>query len=132
MLDPFRPPAAPLEPGVPGYSPALDILDGSNPMYFDRNGQPITLRQYGELMERPAYRIVEQEYLPDLVYVSTVWLGLNHNFFNEQAPLIFETMIFADLDQEIDQRQLRYSTIEEAEKGHRETVRLVVTGEIHA
>ena len=83
-------------------------------------------------MERPGYRIIKQESLPDMVRVSTVWLGLNHSFFSAQSPQIFETMIFAKLDQEIDQRRLRYSTLEEAEKGHREMVRLVVTGEFHA
>lgn len=70
-------------------------------------------------------RIVKQETLPNGKFVSTVFLGLDHNF-GEGEPLLFETMVFApeektskgglkyheDLDME------RYSTWEESEIGH--------------
>jgi hypothetical protein len=48
------------------------------------------------------------------IQVSTVFLGLNHNFGNG-PPMLFETMIFGG---RFDQEQWRYSTWEEAEKGH--------------
>ena len=49
------------------------------------------------------------------VRVSTVFLGLNHNF-EDGPPLIFETLVFGgDLDGEM----RRYSTWEEAENGHK-------------
>lgn len=48
------------------------------------------------------------------VLISTVFLGLDHSF-GHGRPLLFETMVFGGkLDQEMD----RYSTWNEAEKGH--------------
>lgn len=46
--------------------------------------------------------------------VSTVFLGLDHNF-GSGPPLLFETMIFGGPH---DQWQCRYSTLDEAECGH--------------
>jgi hypothetical protein len=52
------------------------------------------------------------------VRISTVFLGLDHSFGNG-PPLIFETLVFGGpLDQEMD----RYTTWEEAEKGHKTMV----------
>jgi hypothetical protein len=58
-------------------------------------------------------------------YVSTVFLGLDHNFGREGAPLLFETMVFGGAQ---DGQQERYSTWEEAEAGHR-AMCLTVFGE---
>jgi len=58
----------------------------------------------------------------ETVMVSTVHLGMNHNFMNDGPPLIFETMIFGGKH---DQYQERYATKEQAEEGHREALRLV-------
>lgn len=55
------------------------------------------------------------------VSVSTVFLGLDHNF-DGGKPLLFETMIFGGKH---DQYTDRYSTWEEAEKGHKKAVELV-------
>jgi hypothetical protein len=51
--------------------------------------------------------------------VSTVWLGLDHNFRGEGPPIIFETMVFGEGPYA--DYQWRYSTEEEARRGH-ETV----------
>ena len=48
--------------------------------------------------------------------ISTVFLGLDHNFGPQGPPLIFETMVFGGA---LDQEQERYSTWEEAETGHK-------------
>jgi hypothetical protein len=48
------------------------------------------------------------------VFISTVFLGLDHSF-GHGKPLLFETMIFGG---EHDQYQDRYSTWEEAVVGH--------------
>ncbi len=57
------------------------------------------------------------------VEVSTVWLGLDHNRGNDGPPIIFETMLFgypsADPD---DHPMRRYSTEEDAMRGHLEAV----------
>lgn len=55
------------------------------------------------------------------VRVSTVFLGLDHSF-GGRKPLLFETMVFGG---PLDQEQERYSTWEEAEKGHINMVRRV-------
>ncbi len=54
----------------------------------------------------------------DDIRVSTVFLGIDHSF-GEGKPLLFETMIFGGKH---DEEQWRYSTWEEAEKGHVEAV----------
>lgn len=56
------------------------------------------------------------------INVSTVFLGLDHNFDDNGPPLVFETMIFGGIH---DQYQDRYSTIEEALAGHETAVQLV-------
>jgi len=53
--------------------------------------------------------------------VSTVFLGIDHNF-NEGEPILFETMVFGG---EHDQLQERYPTWDEAVKGHRAIANMV-------
>lgn len=55
------------------------------------------------------------------VRVSTVFLGLNHNF-GVGEPILFETMIFGGKH---DEYQERYCTWEEAEEGHKKALELV-------
>lgn len=56
-------------------------------------------------------------------HVSTVFLGLDHNWIgNTGPPILFETMIF---EGEHDGYQVRCSTYEDALKQHEEAVRLV-------
>ena len=52
------------------------------------------------------------------VRVSTVFLGLNHNF-RDGEPLLFETLIFGG---PLDGEMWRYSTYDQAERGHAEAV----------
>lgn len=67
-----------------------------------------------------ANRHVADEKVGD-VRISTIFLGLNHQF-GDGAPLLFETLVFGGaLDQEMD----RYSTWAEAEAGHKQTVERV-------
>ena len=54
----------------------------------------------------------------DSVHVSTVFLGLDHQY-GDGPPLLFETMIFGG---DLDGWQDRYSTWEEAEAGHAKAV----------
>jgi len=56
------------------------------------------------------------------IFVSTVFLGLNHRF-GDGEPLLFETMIFNGSN---DQYQERYTTREEALKGHKIAMQLVI------
>lgn len=59
-------------------------------------------------------RVAHDELADGKVRVSTVFLGLDHQFFGG-PPHIFETMIFGGPH---DQYQERYSTWAEAEAGH--------------
>lgn len=54
----------------------------------------------------------------DKCYVSTVFLGLDHNYFGGE-PILFETMIFGG---PLDGEQWRYHTYDQAERGHSEAV----------
>lgn len=55
------------------------------------------------------------------INVSTVFLGIDHNYYGGEA-ILFETMIFGGRH---DQYQERYATKEEAMKGHEVAVALV-------
>lgn len=61
------------------------------------------------------------------VWVSTVFLGRDHNCVGEGAAVLFETMCFSREVSEVDEFQLRYATWEEAEAGHRFVVDWVKT-----
>lgn len=66
--------------------------------------------------------IVGQTTLPNGLWVSTVFLGLNHNFTGGSRLHLFETMI--KMHGRFTNHQWRYSTHERAEYGHRALVRL--------
>lgn len=53
------------------------------------------------------------------VRISTIFLGLDHNYRSEGPPLIFESMIFGGT---FDLECRRYSTWDEAIAGHEELV----------
>lgn len=90
--------------------------------WYDRKGN--LLKDYTEiekLLSTKDYKIVKQELTDNERYwVSTVWLGLNHNF-TAGTPIIFETMVF-DENSETQGENMdveRYSTEEEAIEGHK-------------
>lgn len=59
------------------------------------------------------------------VRVSTVFLGIDHNWSPRGPPLLFEGMIFGGTH---DEEQRRYSTRDEAERGHAELVAMARSG----
>lgn len=71
------------------------------------------------------YQTAERHVAQDTVEgvrISTVFLGLNHQFGHSEIPILFETMVFGGA---YDQEQERYSTWEQAEVGHRKWVKLI-------
>lgn len=68
-------------------------------------------------------RVVSKDELPGGVLVSTVFLGLDHSF-GSGPPILFETMIFGGPH---DGYQERYSSWDEAEKGHKKALAKVGT-----
>lgn len=81
-------------------------------------GENATL-EWANDFENTKDRIIAQETLPDGKFISTVWLGLDHQF-GIGKPLIFETMVFGENREELDIE--RYSTLEEAKDGHKRMV----------
>jgi hypothetical protein len=53
--------------------------------------------------------------------VSTVFLGIDHNFYDDGPPVLFETMVFVGRSGR-DEDMRRYCTWDEAEAGHKEIV----------
>jgi hypothetical protein len=63
--------------------------------YYDRQGKPITAEQWSALRTSEYKRVAETTIGP--LWVSTVWLGIDHGFEirgRKHRPVIFETMIF--------------------------------------
>lgn len=92
-------------------------------MYFRRDGTPYEnhLEWAQDFEKGMELRRVAETILWWGGYVSTVWLGLNHNCF-DGPPLIFESMLFSpsgrgDMDMD------RYSTEAEAIAGHNRMVK---------
>ena len=53
------------------------------------------LRAWSRWMDAPTSpRIVAQEHLLSGLWISTVFLGINHRFSNEGPQILFETMVF--------------------------------------
>lgn len=61
----------------------------------------------------------------DTIFVSTVFLGIDHNFAFEGPPVLFETMVFGGNAHEY---QRRSCTWDEAMSVHAEAVQLVKEG----
>lgn len=75
-----------------------------------------------------ADRVVAQSQVGDGVMVSTVFLGIDHNFAFDGPPILFETMIFQTKEggaEMLDDYQERYRTWGEAEAGHARAVAMV-------
>jgi hypothetical protein len=85
---------------------------------------------------KPENQRVAFDKLDNGVEVSTVWLGLDHNWVEGRRPLIFETMLFVpqykrtvingkvwESDKESIGEQWRYATEEEAIRGHKMLVK---------
>lgn len=94
-----------------------------NNLWYTLEGEIIkkcSVEEWSEMFEGPL-RIVKRTQI-GWIRVSTVFMGLDHNFSNEGPPLLFETMIFGG---RLNQQLARCSTWEEAETVHREMVQKV-------
>lgn len=98
----------------------LYILKGQEPVRVH------SIAEWGRWFETSrGQRNVEQTRLPGGVRVSTVFIGVDHGFRDDDRPLIFETMIFGGPhDQEMD----RCSTWQEAIAMHHRMCALAKLG----
>lgn len=82
---------------------------------------------FSEFMKRDR-RIVEQTEVGDL-FVSTVFLGIDHRLSEEGPPLVFETMVFDNSEEGKGDTFAdyceRYSTWDEAVAGHRKVLEAI-------
>lgn len=100
-------------------------------LYYDRQGNPLTIDQYLAMFEGSAedfwrYKRVAETTVGKFLWVSTVWLGIDHGYRlsadeDNYRPLIFETMIFAKWDYS-ELGVWRYSTEAQALAGHDQAV----------
>jgi hypothetical protein len=98
--------------------------------YFDPQGNEISLAQWQQLLEERHKDMSPESWwrkhteISEELRVSTVWLGLNHNYFMEGPPLFWETMVFGCENE----YQWRYSSRQEAFDDHERIVRELRAG----
>lgn len=78
-----------------------------------------SLLEWADWLETADRRVAETQ-IGD-IWVSTVFLGMDHGFFSDD-PLLFETLVFPT---EEFGTMVRYFTWEEAEEGHRKVVQAI-------
>ncbi len=109
---------------------------GGRPMYWVLRGHKAVpakdVIEWGVFFEEIANRRVAEDFIrqpeQDPVRVSTVFIGMDHNFFSEGPPLLFESMVFGG---PLDETLYRYATWDEAEAGHRMLIdEAVVEGKV--
>ena len=99
---------------------------------LNKKGEPIPatdIYHWWNMFEISKQRIVKQERIGKSK-VSTVFLGIDHNFLNrsEQAPILWETMVFGG---KLDQEQDRCSgSRKQAKAMHQRMVKRVKKGQI--
>lgn len=93
-----------------------DALSDLGPMYYNRQGEPISLGEWCVDMEDQSMRRVAEDFVGPY-RVSTVWLGIDHSFGSGGPPLIFETAVF-HIGSLMDREMHRYATELEAKAGH--------------
>lgn len=90
---------------------------------LDEHGEPVVcndLLQWAAWFEGSFRSIARDEI--EGVKVSTVFLGLDHNFCFKGPPILWETMIFGG---PLDGQQRRYATRAQALTGHAEALLMV-------
>jgi hypothetical protein len=93
----------------------LYVLDG-------HEVREATLMEWARFFDNLDARTVAKTEVAAGVRVSTVFLGLDHNFSGRGPPVLFETLVFSDYGGD-DGR--RYCTWAEAELGHMEIVEAI-------
>jgi len=90
---------------------------------LDENNKPvkaIDVHDYLKWSDGGIIKTVAKDHI-DTVFVSTVFLGLNHSW-NSEIPVLWETMIFGG---EHDQYQERYTSHKDALEGHEKALNLI-------
>ena len=96
-----------LERQVSEWDLGLYVLDGHVPR------RVATVREWGDARAAGGWRVAKDD-VGD-VFISTMFLGIDHRFDDAGPPLLFETMIFGGPD---DEETWHYSTWDDAVAGH--------------
>lgn len=92
--------------------PLMYLLQGHDPVATNDH------EAFAAMLDADARRVARTRVAPDC-HVSTVFLGLDHNFTGKGPPLLFETMVFGG---RLDGDYQRTSTWDEAVKAHEAAV----------
>ena len=108
--------------GLPDVGRVTECRDPSGMATYDKLGRPMSTEVWAQACANFDYRTVEKTDIDihgETVRVSTVWLGLDHRF-GAGPPVIFETMVFGEVDGHdmSDMMQERYCTEAAALEGH--------------
>ncbi len=96
----------------------------------NKNAIPCSTEEWGEqiqYMKENHTKHVADENI-DGKRISTIWMGLDHQWHDNGPPLLYETMVFDEADKGYDIYCTRYSTWQEAEEGHKKAVKWVKEG----
>jgi len=115
------------ETDTPIHDAPKHIIEGYYYKLVGKEIIPCTLQEWGEAREGNRHVAKTKLKAPapskDTVEISTVFLGLDHSMGGGDVPILFETMIFGG---QHDEYMERYTTWDEAEKGHQEAVLIVL------
>ena len=106
----------------------MSLTTSSGINCYDKRGKPMTdYAAIEKLLSDEKYRRVGGTHLKNGLWVSTVWLGLDHSFTGGK-PVIFETMVFdtKDISEGVSGKELyqcRYQTLSQARAGHKRAVK---------
>jgi hypothetical protein len=119
-----------------------EALQGQLYYILDENRQPVAvdLLTWGRWFEEEPDRRRVAETFTELCWVSTIFLGVDHNFIGRGPPILFETMVFdrepqlkemfgkvREIHEDID--GCRYASWDDAEAGHNAMVRRLLKKE---
>ena len=104
--------------------PELDEPGRFGTKFYDFYGKPMTMGQWTSMTE-DQIQAVGSTYVRGqhkTYWISTVLLGIDYSFGESKKPIIFETMVFEKAPNGIREIMGRYTTIQQARRGHRKVV----------
>lgn len=96
----------------------------------DRNAIPCSIEEFVDQMKEMNRTNTKHVALDTIngKEISTVFLGINHQWRNSNIPLIFETMVSDNITDFCEIYLKRYPTWQDAEEGHKHAVNWVING----
>lgn len=100
-------------------------------LYYDLDGNPCDMYTWADLFDDFDGRVIGRTTVGHYT-VSTVWLGIDHGLGTESKPVLWESMIFINAEDgtsdphDLSGTTVRYSSRDDAFKGHQELVKKVL------